>query len=202
MKNLQAITDRIEIIARSSPGVIQKIAACGIAEKENCHPERTALLSLCLYEHAFAEKSDTERVELLVSALTHDIGKNGIQEEILDKPGSLTETEYGNMQTHVLKTHWILSRCTALAGTDIPLIASSHHERWNGSGYPAGLKGDEIHRFARIITVADIYDALYHERGYRKQRYSKEEVITIMHTLRGTFCEPRIVDILTSLLCA
>jgi HD-GYP domain-containing protein (c-di-GMP phosphodiesterase class II) len=97
--------------------------------------------------------------------LLHDIGKLGIPDQILLKPGRLTEREFATIKEHPLRGVEIASKIGALRGC-VPGIRS-HHERLDGSGYPDGLSGDAIPLFARIIAVADCYDAMTSERPYR-----------------------------------
>jgi len=105
--------------------------------------------------------------ELGVGALLHDIGKLQIEKEILNKPGKLTDDEYGKVKYHPEYGYSILS-----AYKDVPplsaAIAFQHHERWDGKGYPKGLKGEKIHEYSRIVAVADVFDALTTDRPYRK----------------------------------
>jgi HD-GYP domain-containing protein (c-di-GMP phosphodiesterase class II) len=99
------------------------------------------------------------------AALLHDVGKLGVSNAILDKPGSLDEREWVSMRQHAVHTQEILARIGAL--TDIAPVAAAHHERLDGTGYPLGLSGDRISRETRIITLCDFYDALTSERPYR-----------------------------------
>jgi HD-GYP domain-containing protein (c-di-GMP phosphodiesterase class II) len=106
-----------------------------------------------------------EALELSASDLNLDIGKIGIDDAILRKPGRLTTGEFEIMKTHTTKGAKILEQVPDL----IPIvpIARSHHERWDGKGYPDGLKGEDIHRLARIVAVADAFDAMTSDRPYR-----------------------------------
>ncbi len=108
---------------------------------------------------------DDEREELRHAALLHDIGKIGVPEAILNKPGSLTEEEYGIICTHPDIGCRILSPVTALA--EIPTTVRHHHERFDGRGYPDKLAGEAIPYHARILAVADVLDAMTTDRIYR-----------------------------------
>jgi putative nucleotidyltransferase with HDIG domain len=99
------------------------------------------------------------------AALLHDIGKLSIPSRVLDKPTLLTEKEYTSMKRHVEYTKAILDRISGFK--EISRVASSHHERWDGRGYPQGLSGEDIPRLSRIIAVADTYDAMTSGRAYR-----------------------------------
>lgn len=103
-----------------------------------------------------------------VAAMLHDYGKIGVEDAILKKPGRLDDREYEIIQTHALKTKDILEKIQFEdLYREVPLIAGSHHEKIDGSGYPCGLKGDEIPLGARIIAVADVFEALTSKRHYR-----------------------------------
>ena len=119
----------------------------------------------------------------------HDVGKIGIPDAILRKPGKLTPEEF-----EVMKSHTSLG-AEMLADSDVPMlkmaekIALGHHERWDGSGYPNGLAGQDIPECARIVTIADVYDALTHARVY-KSAMSEEDVLTVMRSEAGTQFDP------------
>ncbi|MEO6360181.1 MAG: HD domain-containing phosphohydrolase [Sphingomicrobium sp.] len=117
------------------------------------------------------------------AALLHDIGKLGVSNAILDKPGGLNEEEWASMRSHAAHTREILGRISVLA--DIAPVAAAHHERFDGKGYPLALKDQEIGRETRIITVCDFYDALTSERPYRAAM-SREDALGIMAQSIGT----------------
>ncbi len=108
---------------------------------------------------------EEELVHINRGALLHDLGKLGVPDSILNKPGSLTDEEMGIMRRHPVLAYELLAPIDYLRpALDIPYC---HHERWNGSGYPRGLKGDQIPFSARIFAVADVFDALTSDRPYR-----------------------------------
>ncbi len=111
------------------------------------------------------ELSESELRDLELSALLHDIGKIGIPDYVLLKPGRLTKSEFEIMKSHPVRTARILEKISALDRI-IPGV-KYHHERWDGLGYPDGLRGEEIPLFARIILIADTYDAMTSTRPYR-----------------------------------
>jgi len=132
--------------------------------------------------------------ELIRRAATlHDVGKIGIPDDILLKPGKFTPAEREQMQTHSLMGAKILS------GSDSPLlqmaeeIALNHHERWDGSGYPRGLRGAEIPRSARIVAVVDVFDALTHHRPY-KAAWPVDEAVAELQRQRSQQFDPDVVD--------
>jgi putative two-component system response regulator len=137
--------------------------------------------------------------DLYLSCPLHDIGKIGISDQILYKPGPYTQAEREEMQKHVLLGYeTILSIKKAfpeVSFLDMGLhITRSHHEKYDGTGYPDGLKGSEIPLSARIVSVADYYDALVSERVY-KEAYSHEEAVKMIFELKGAYFDPDIIDV-------
>lgn len=137
-----------------------------------------------------------EEAELLrFAAPLHDVGKIGIPDRILLKPGKLDANEMQIMKLHTTIGGRILSegeRFPALEAGRI--VALQHHEKWDGSGYPAGLKGEEINIFARIVMIADVFDALASNRPY-KQAFSMEKIMGIMEEGRNQFFDPRLLQL-------
>jgi HD-GYP domain-containing protein (c-di-GMP phosphodiesterase class II) len=127
------------------------------------HSERVTLFSDLIAEQMGL--SPGRRRWLKRAALLHDIGKLGVSNSILDKPDKLDPEEWAAMQMHAAYTETILSRITAFG--DLAAVAGAHHERLDGKGYPNGLKGEQIVLETRIITAADIFDALSADRPYR-----------------------------------
>jgi CHASE2 domain-containing sensor protein len=123
----------------------------------------------------------------------HDVGKVGISDEILLKPGPLDPAEWATMKTHTTIGASILSGSRSELVQLAEQIALSHHERWDGSGYPQGLSGDEIPLVARICAVCDVFDALLSPRPY-KNAWPLREVISELASLRGTHLDPALVD--------
>ena len=139
-----------------------------------------------------AEISEEERLHIKRGALWHDIGKMGIPDKILLKQGNLTEEEWVIMRKHPVYAFQFLSPIAYLhPAIDIPYC---HHEKWDGSGYPRGLKGEEIPLSARLFALVDIWDALSFDRPYR-QRWSKEKVIEHIKSLSGTHFDPKVVEL-------
>ena len=132
--------------------------------------------------------SEDERDALEIGGLMHDIGKIGIRDAILSKPGKLTDEEYASIKTHpalgasILGSMPNLSRLAPLDG--IIRAVRSHHERPDGAGYPDGLSGLEISRTARILAIADVWDALTTDRSYRRGM-SRDEAWTVMQNGSG-----------------
>ena len=123
----------------------------------------------------------------------HDVGKVGITDDILLKPGKLDPAEWATMKTHTTIGASILSGSRSELVQLAEQIALSHHERWDGSGYPQGLQGDQIPLAARICAVCDVFDALLSPRPY-KDAWPLGDVITELASLRGTHLDPALVD--------
>jgi putative two-component system response regulator len=121
------------------------------------------------------------------------VGKLGIPDTILLKPGKLTEQEYEVMKTHAELGERLLSSSVSPVLQMAAVIAGSHHERWDGTGYPAGLAAEGIPLVGRIVAVADVYDALTHDRPY-KSLWPVEQAIAEIHRGAGTQFDPRVVD--------
>jgi putative two-component system response regulator len=123
------------------------------------------------------------------------VGKIGIPDKILLKAGKLDIDEFETMKQHTAIGAAILEDSGQYpllsAGA---LIASQHHEKWDGSGYPAGLKREEIHIFARIVSIVDVFDALSSDRPYKKA-FSLEKSLSIMEEGRGNFFDPALLDL-------
>jgi putative nucleotidyltransferase with HDIG domain len=133
----------------------------------------------------------TELVHIRRGALLHDIGKMGIPDAILLKPGSLTDEEWEIMRKHPVYAYEMLSLIKYLNNAlEIPYC---HHEKWDGSGYPRGLKGEEIPPAARIFSLADVYDALTSDRPYRKA-WSKQQALDHIQAGSGTHFDPLMVE--------
>jgi HD-GYP domain-containing protein (c-di-GMP phosphodiesterase class II) len=132
---------------------------------------------------------------LALSAEMHDVGKISIPSSILAKPGPLTADEYAVVQTHTRRGYEIAEQVKALR--ELSNVIRSHHERYDGTGYPDGLKGDAIPLFSRIICVADSYDAMTSKRPYRDGRPHAEAIAEIM-AKRGQQFDPQCVDAFVS----
>jgi putative two-component system response regulator len=123
----------------------------------------------------------------------HDVGKVGISDDILLKPGKLDPAEWATMKTHTTIGASILSGSRSELVQLAEQIALSHHERWDGSGYPQGLEGERIPLAARICAVCDVFDALLSPRPY-KDAWPLRDVIKELASLRGTHLDPALVD--------
>ena len=126
------------------------------------------------------------------AAPLHDVGKIGISDLILLKPGKLTEEEFATMRTHAHIGSTLLSGGTSDLVRLAELIAGTHHERWDGSGYPSGLAGEAIPIEGRIVAIADVFDALTHERPYKKA-WPPEEAAAEIGSQAGRQFDPALV---------
>jgi len=138
---------------------------------------------------------------IISSARLHDLGKIVVSDLLLNKPGKLTPDEYEEIKTHAIEGEKIIDDIIGESGYEelmyhAKLFASSHHERWDGMGYPRGLKGDEIPLQGRIMAIADVYDALVSERPY-KRPFSHEKSVEIIVENSGTQFDPKLVDVFT-----
>ncbi len=157
------------------------------------HYTRKHSYDVCERAIAVASKlglsSETQR-SLRIAGLLHDLGKIGIPDHILRKPGSLTDEEYDVVKQHVNLGELIIKEVPNLV--DVMSGVSSHHERYDGQGYPHGLKGDDIPLLGRILAVVDAYSAMTTDRPYRKALTS-EEAHKELRRVSGTQLDPRIV---------
>jgi hypothetical protein len=154
------------------------------------HTQRVAELTLRIAKKMIFSKE--ELIHIRRGALLHDIGKLGIPDSILLKPGPLTEEELSFMCQHPKFAYDLINPIEYLRpALDIP---TTHHEKWDGSGYPLGLKGEEIPLSARIFALVDVYDALTSDRPYRTA-WTKEKVIQYIRENSGSHFDPQIVPI-------
>src|SRR2546429_3588215 len=138
---------------------------------------------------------DLESRALVAGALLHDIGKLAVPEYILNKPGKLTEAEFAKMKIHPTVGGDILKRVNF--PYPVEDIVRFHHEKWDGSGYPKGLRASEIPLVARIISVVDFYDATRCDRPYRKGM-KREDSLALLQKMAGSSFDPKIVDLFTA----
>lgn len=158
------------------------------------HNERVAIRAIKVGEKLGLSMSELD--ELKIAAGLHDIGKIGISDDILSKSTSLTDDEYEIIKTHTEKGYRIIK-----VSSELKSVAKSvlyHHERWDGKGYPMGLKGEEIPLLARIISVCDTFDVMISGRVY-KSAMSKKSALEELKRCAGTQFDPKVVDIFIDL---
>ncbi len=154
------------------------------------HTQRVVELTMKLAQEMGI--NETEQVHVLRGTLLHDIGKLGVPDNILRKTGPLTADEWGIMRKHPLLAYEMLIPISYLRqALDIPFC---HHEKWDGNGYPRGLKGEQIPLAARIFSVVDVWDALISDRPYRKA-WTREEALAYIRDQAGKHFDPQVVDI-------
>lgn len=192
-KEMQLVKQRVEMI----DSAIMTIAQTVDAKDENTskHSMRVAEYSVLIAKRL--GYSEEAQEELRRTALLHDIGKIGIADNILNKPSKLTDEEYRIMKSHVKKGAEILEGFTL--AKDIVNGARYHHERYDGKGYMEGLRGEEIPKDARIIGIADAFDAMTANRVYRK-KLSMDYVLGELEKGRGTQFDPELVDVMLGLI--
>ena len=183
----QALRDtQSEVISRLFNAILSRHVETGE------HVRRIGTMSAFMAEKVGWTSHQVDMIK--AAAPLHDVGKIGVSDSILLKPGALTKAERQIIQEHSAIGGNILS------GSKSPLIQMAerialwHHENWDGSGYPHGLKGEDIPMEARLVTLVDVYDALCSERVYRG-KMSQDEALEIMHTGRGTKFQPELYDL-------
>ncbi|XPV69705.1 MAG: PAS domain S-box protein [Halarcobacter sp.] len=156
------------------------------------HVKRVAEYSKLLGELYKLDKKQLEN--LFMASPMHDIGKVGIPDEILNKPGKLTSEEWLIMKTHSELGYKILKDSNRDILKAAAIISYHHHEKWDGSGYPRGLKEDSIHIFGRITAIADVFDALGSDRCYKKA-WPLDKILQFFKDQKGKHFDPELVDL-------
>lgn len=160
------------------------------------HTQRVGHLSGLIAERLNLPKAEVELIRL--AAPLHDIGKIGIPDQILLKPGRFEADEFEWMKTHTTIGADILANSVFTTLKMARKIAIAHHEKWDGTGYPNGISGEDIPIEARIVALADFYDALTHERPY-KRAWTPEETLAEIKAQRGKHFDPAVVDVFIEL---
>jgi len=169
------------------------------------HIERTSIYIKILIEQmkergVYAEEIQGWDIEKMISsARMHDLGKISITDIIVNKPGKLTDEEYEIMKSHSMEGERIIDEIISRTGEgeflhNAKLFAGTHHERWDGKGYPRGLKGADIPLQGRIMAIVDVYDALISDRPYKKA-FTNEEAVEIIMQNSGSHFDPKIADV-------
>ena len=190
-KQTRKATERAERLERLSDEMVETLASAIDAKDRytNGHSFRVMEYSVALAKQLGMDEANIK--ELHREALLHDIGKIGIPDNVLNKPGKLTPDEFGIIKSHTTIGGMILSKYEDLENA--ATVAVQHHERFDGSGYPEGLKGDGISRNARIVSVADAYDAMNSNRIYRAA-LPREKIRDELLRGRGTQFDPELLD--------
>lgn len=157
------------------------------------HPERVS--ELCVFIARELGLEETDREQLRIAAILHDVGRLGIDDAILAKPGKLTKSQTAAVHEHCRIGYEILSGILPVRICEAVLY---HQERWDGTGYPSGLRGETIPILSRIIAVADTWDALTNDRPYRKA-LSFENALHIMN-LEESYFDPQVYAVFLSII--
>ncbi len=156
------------------------------------HVKRVSSICRILAKNYGLSQAEVEMIRL--AAPMHDIGKVAIPDGILNHPGKLSEEDFETMQHHTEIGSVMLKSSPRSIMKAAAIIALQHHEKFDGTGYPEGIKGDDIHIFARIVALADVYDALNNDRVYRKA-FKPAEVLAYIKEQRGIHFDPALVDV-------
>ena len=156
------------------------------------HVKRVAEYSKLLAQKIGLDSKDVNK--LFMASPMHDIGKIGIPDSILNKNGKLDAAEWEIMKTHAQLGYDILRNSKREILQAAGIVSYTHHEKWDGSGYPRGLKGDDIHIFGRITAIADVFDALGSERVYKKA-WPLEKILELFNEEKGKHFDPNLIDV-------
>lgn len=162
------------------------------SEETGKHVVRVAAYSRFLAEKYGLSNDAVDMLEMV--APMHDIGKIAIPDAILHKPGKLDAQEMEKMKEHAIKGYQMFSHSTRPVMKYAAMVALQHHERYDGSGYPQGLRGEEIDIAGRIVAIADVFDSLGSERVYKKA-WKIEDIVSYFERERGKHFDPQLVDI-------
>jgi response regulator RpfG family c-di-GMP phosphodiesterase len=163
------------------------------SEETKLHTKRVSVISTLIARECGLSEEEVNLIEL--ASPLHDIGKVGISDAILNKPATLTEAEFEMMKSHALLGRDILNHSERKLLQTAAIIAYEHHEKYDGTGYPQGLVGEEISIYARIVAIVDVFDALLSKRVY-KEKWQLEDVIELLEEESGKHFDPKLVDII------
>ncbi len=187
----QAMSEEMEVTQRELIYRMSEAVESRSKETGN-HVKRVALT--CQYLARAIGMNDKEVGILYKAAPLHDIGKIAIPDHILNKPGKLNDEEWQKMKTHAQIGVDILASSELAVLSAGAIVAGEHHENWDGSGYPKGLKGEEIHIYGRIVAIADVFDALVNKRCY-KPAWSIEDVVDFFKQMASVKFDPNLVEL-------
>lgn len=174
----------------------ETVFTMGIIEEKRSKETKNHTLRVTRYSNmlaSFLGLSEKEIDLITTASPLHDVGKLGIPDSILLKPEKLNAEEYEAMKNHTHIGYAMLMHSTRDILQAAAIIAQQHHEKWDGTGYPNRLKGEEIHIFARIVALADVFDALVSNRVYKKS-WTSEDIIEHLKAERGKHFDPKLVD--------
>ncbi len=194
IKDITDIVKMHEELEETQREIIYKIGEIGETRSKETgqHVRRVAEYSKLLALKAGLNKKDAELLKH--ASPMHDIGKIGIADSILNKPGKLTFEEFETMKAHTQIGYEILKSSNREILKVSAIVANEHHEKWDGSGYPRGLKEDEIHIYGRITAIADVFDALGSNRPY-KNAWNLDQILELFENEKGRHFDPYLTDL-------
>ncbi len=189
----QAVRERTQELADTHLEIVERLARAAEYRDDNTgeHTRRVGRLAGLLARTLALSPDDVAMIER--AAALHDVGKVGVPDAILLKPGPLTATETAVMRNHTVVGAKILSNSRAPLLRMAEAIALTHHERWDGTGYPGGLRDYDIPLVGRIVALADTFDAMTHTRPYQAA-IRVESAVDMIAELRGRYYDPAVVD--------
>ncbi len=189
----QAVRERTQELADTHLEIVERLARAAEYRDDNTgeHTRRVGRLAGLLARTLALSADDVEMIER--AAALHDVGKVGVPDVILLKPGPLTSSETAIMRNHTVVGAKILSNSRAPLLRMAEAIALTHHERWDGTGYPGGLRDYDIPLVGRIVALADTFDAMTHTRPYQAA-IRVESAVDMIAELRGRYYDPAVVD--------
>jgi PAS domain S-box-containing protein len=194
MYNVTEIIKIHEELEDTQKDIIYRMGEIGESRSQETgnHVKRVAEYSKLLAILAGVNEEDANF--LYAASPMHDIGKVAIPDTILKKPGRLTDSEFEIMKSHSEIGYQVLKGSSRPILKTAATVAYTHHEKWNGTGYPQGLKGEDIHLFGRITAIADVFDALGSDRIYKKA-WKLEKILTLFKEERGKHFDPTLIDL-------
>jgi len=192
------VTDLVKVneeIINTQKDIVYKMGEIGETRSKETgnHVKRVAEYSYLLAMESGMSQEESEILK--IASPMHDIGKVGIPDAVLKKPGKLDLEEWKIMQTHAQLGYEMLKGSERPILKAAALVAKDHHEKWDGSGYPNGLSTDKIHIYGRITAIADVFDALGSRRVY-KEAWELEKILDLFREERGKHFDPKLVDIM------
>lgn len=191
LQEIEELSEEVETTQREVVFTMGAIAESRSKETGN-HVRRVAQYSYLLAK--FYGLPEEECQVLKEASPMHDIGKIAIPDSVLNKPGRLDDAERKIMDTHARLGYDMLKHSERLLLKTASIVAYKHHEKYDGTGYPKGEKGENIHIYGRITALADVFDALGSERVY-KAKWSDERIFTLLKDQRGKHFDPTLIDI-------
>ncbi len=194
----EKVDERTKELVQTQLEILERLGLASEYRDEDTGNHIKRVAEYCRTLGKAAGLSDEEATLLARASTMHDVGKIGISDTILLKPGKLTNEEFAIMKTHTDIGAKILSGSSSQIMESAKIIASTHHEKWDGTGYANGLKGDETPLFGRIICICDVFDALTSERPY-KRPWPTEKAFSEIEACAGQHFDPDLVKLFMDL---